>query len=63
MNELEDRDRRAIEEQFPGWEAWVSIKGGQWHARLKGSVPIVMLHDDTAAGLLAQVAEWMARHP
>lgn len=38
-----------------GWEAWQSIKGGQWHARLIGSIPIVMVHDDHLEGLSTQV--------
>lgn len=48
-------EARRINEEFPDWEAWVSLRAGQWHARLKGSLPIVMLHDDNAAGLREQI--------
>jgi hypothetical protein len=32
-----------------------SLIGGQWHARLIGAVPPVMVHDDTIEGLAGQV--------
>jgi hypothetical protein len=47
--------KAAFAEENPGWEAWQSIKGKQWHARLRGAIPPVMLHDDTPAGLAEQV--------
>jgi hypothetical protein len=56
-------DARKIAEDFPGWEAWVSPVGKQWHARLKGSVPIVMLHDDDAVGLAEQIRKYIATTP
>jgi hypothetical protein len=34
---------RAIAKQFPGWEAWQGLDG-QWHARIVGAVPPVMVH-------------------
>jgi hypothetical protein len=24
---------QAIADEYPGWEAWTSLIGGQWHAR------------------------------
>jgi hypothetical protein len=53
-------EARKIAEDFPGWEAWVSLVGKQWHARLKGSVPIVMLHDNDPAGLAGQIRNYIA---
>ena len=50
-----------LADDFPRWEAWVSLIGGQWHARLKGSEPIAMVHDDSPAGLRAQI-ETYERH-
>jgi hypothetical protein len=49
-----------IAEDFPGWEAWASLAGKQWHARLRGSVPIVMLHDNDPAGLADQIRNYIA---
>jgi hypothetical protein len=49
-----------IAEDFPGWEAWVSLVGKQWHARLKGSVPIVMLHDNDPVSLAEQIRSYIA---
>jgi hypothetical protein len=54
MNDSEPL-RAAFAAQHPGWETWQSIKGGQWHARLVGSTPPVMLHDDTPEGLGEQI--------
>jgi hypothetical protein len=39
----------------PGWEAWQSIRGGQWHARLKGAEPPRMVHDDSLEGIRQQL--------
>lgn len=33
-----DRQIRSIAEGF-GWEAWVGLKNGLWHARLPGATP------------------------
>lgn len=49
-----DEQTKAIAEQFPGWEAWQSING-QWHARIIGATPPVMVHSDTADGLREQI--------
>jgi hypothetical protein len=42
-------------EQHPGWEAWQSIKGRQWHARMKGATPPFMVHDNNVQGLSEQI--------
>jgi len=42
-----DRQIRAIAGQFPGWEAWQS-QDGQWHARIVGATPPVMVHGESA---------------
>lgn len=58
MTDVETRDeRQAAEftERCPGWQAWRSLVGGQWHARKVGAVPPVMVHDDTIEGLAGQV--------
>lgn len=47
--------RRAFAEQHPGWEAWQSLKNGQWHARLVGHEPPLMLHDNSPGGLSEQI--------
>jgi hypothetical protein len=44
----------AIEEQFPGWEAWQSLDGW-WHARVRGAVPPVMVHAQSASELADQI--------
>jgi hypothetical protein len=51
-------EARKINDEFPAWDAWVSLIGGQWHARLKGSLPIVMMHDDSPAGLREQIVRY-----
>jgi hypothetical protein len=30
-------EARRINEEFPGWEAWVGLVNGLWHARLVDS--------------------------
>ena len=50
-----DRQIRSIAEDF-GWEAWVGLKNGLWHARLPGATPPRMIHDNSADGLRAQLA-------
>ncbi len=52
---MEQQQREAFAQRHPGWEMWQSIKGGQWHARLVGSQPILMVHDDTPEGLSEQI--------
>jgi hypothetical protein len=45
---------RAIMEQFPGWEAWQGLDG-QWHARIVGAVPPVMVHARSPRELCEQI--------
>lgn len=53
-----------IAEDFPGWKAWVSLRGGQWHARLSDDAgnPIILLHDDNPAGLREQIGQFSQGH-
>jgi hypothetical protein len=51
----EQQAAAAFAERCPGWEAWQSLIGGQWHARRIGSTPPQMVHDDTIDGLAGQV--------
>jgi hypothetical protein len=46
---------RDLEQRYPGWRAWKSARGGQWHARLADSQPPVLVHDDDPAGLAEQI--------
>jgi hypothetical protein len=62
VNDREKQQAAAIEDEFPAWEAWVTLHG-QWRVRLKHSEPVVMLFDDTPEGLRGQVREWIAKHP
>ncbi|HTW00227.1 MAG TPA: hypothetical protein VMF87_07985 [Streptosporangiaceae bacterium] len=55
-------EARQIAEDFPGWEAWASLIGKQWHARLIGATPPVMLHDDSPADLAEQIRRYVAAH-
>jgi hypothetical protein len=55
-------DAQAIADEYPGWEAWTGLIGGQWHARLKGSEPVVMVHDDSPAGIRDQIREYASRN-
>ena len=41
--------------EFDNWEFWQSLRGGQWHARLKGATPPVMVHDNDEEGLRQQI--------
>jgi hypothetical protein len=52
---LDQRQAAAFSERCPGWQAWRSLVGRQWHARLLGAIPPVMVHDDTIDGLAGQV--------
>lgn len=55
INYLPEANRIATD--YPGWKAWTSLRGGQWHARLSDADgnPIVLLHDDSPAGIRAQI--------
>jgi hypothetical protein len=53
-------EAQRIAAEFPGWRAWTSLRGGQWHARLnddRGN-PIVLLHDDNPEGLKDQISKF-----
>jgi hypothetical protein len=52
----------AIRKDFPGWDAWASLIGGQWHARREGSTPPVMLHSDSSFDLREQIERYIARN-
>jgi len=54
---MEERDRqiRAIESEFPRWEAWQGLVNGLWHARLTGSTPPVMVHAESPGELREQI--------
>jgi hypothetical protein len=58
----EDPARQRFAEQHPGWEAWRSLVGGQWHARLRGALPPVLVHDNTIEGVSEQVTALESLH-
>jgi len=61
LDYLPEAERIAAE--YPGWRAWASLRARQWHARLnddKGN-PIVLLHDDSPAGLREQISRFGRR--
>ncbi len=49
-----------INSDFPGWRAWTSLRGGQWHARLNDDQgnALVLLHDDNPQGLREQISKF-----
>jgi hypothetical protein len=49
-----DKQIRAIAKQFPGWEPWQSLDG-QWHARIPGATPPVMVHAGSPEELREQI--------
>lgn len=44
----------AIEAEYPGWEAWISLDGW-WHARVRGATPPVMVHAQSRDELAEQI--------
>jgi hypothetical protein len=44
----------AIEAEFPGWEVWQSLDSC-WHARIRGAIPPVMVHAESAEELAGQI--------
>lgn len=44
----------AIEQEFPSWEVFQGVDR-RWHARIRGAVPPVMVHDDDLAGLREEI--------
>jgi hypothetical protein len=51
-----DDQAAAIAKEFPRWRAWQGMNL-LWHARIPGSDPIVMVHDETADGLREQIRD------
>jgi hypothetical protein len=51
-----EQQAAAITAEFPGWEAWQGLNG-LWHARIVGSVPIVMIHDESPEGIRDQIRD------
>ena len=52
-------EAKKIADEFPGWKAWSSLRGGQWHARLNDDQgnALVLLHDDNPQGLREQISK------
>jgi hypothetical protein len=46
-----------IAQEFPGWRAWSSLRGGQWHARLNNDRgdALMLIHDDNPEGIRQQI--------
>jgi hypothetical protein len=51
-----EQQAAAIAAEFPGWQAWQG-RNGLWHARMVGSVPIVMVHDESPEGIREQIRD------
>jgi len=49
-----DQQARSVAEESPGWEAWQSLDG-QWHARIIGAIPPVMVHAPSLGELCEQI--------
>ena len=62
MNECE-KEAAAIAAEFPGWEAWVGIVNGLWHARRLGSTPPLMVHGNNPEDIREQIRLWNVEHP
>jgi hypothetical protein len=52
-----------IAQDFPGWKAWASLRGGQWHARLndEDGNALILLHDDNPQGIREQIRTFSKR--
>jgi hypothetical protein len=51
---------RAIEAEFPGWEAWQGIDR-LWHARIRGATPPVMVHGEDVVDLRDLIIRYQGR--
>jgi hypothetical protein len=56
-------EAQQVMRDYPAWEVWSSLIGGQWHGRLKGATPPVMLHDDSPAGIRGQIEDLERKRP
>lgn len=45
----------ALERDYPKWNVWVGLINGQWHARLRGATPPVMVHGDSPADIREEI--------
>lgn len=61
MSFMNNQQSAAIAEEFPGWEAWVGLINGLWHARIVGAVPPVMVHAESAEGIREQIQAYTAK--
>ncbi len=43
--------------EFPGWEAWQGIDR-LWHARIRGAIPLVMVHGEDLVDLRDQILRY-----
>ena len=60
MSFMNNKQAAAIADEFPGWEAWVGLINGLWHARIVGAVPPVMVHAESADGIREQIQAYTA---
>lgn len=53
-------DTAKIAGEFPDWEAWQGIDR-LWHARIRGSIPSVMVHGEDLVDLRDQIIRFVGR--
>jgi hypothetical protein len=60
----ERREAAAIEQEFPGWVAWVGITDSRWHAMKRGVTPEpgMIVSDDDPEGLREEITRWISQH-
>jgi len=46
--------KEKIEQEFPAWSVFQGVDR-RWHARIRGAVPPVMVHDDDLLGLREEI--------
>ena len=51
-------EAEAISKEFPGWDAWVGLRTQVWHGQLRTDALLVLLHDESAAGLRQKIGQW-----